>query len=780
MIGIVVVCHSRALAEAAVGFARAVDGDDLPEVLIAAGMDDGSFGTDASAIRNAILAADSGEGVLVLLDLGSALLSAELSVEFLPSDLAARVRITPAPLVEGLVAALSAAPGTDLAGVEQAARSAVHAKERHVDGDEPAPPLMVAERAAQPRPVKSVVWRAPVGNPLGIHLRPAARIVTALADIDAVVEISNASTGAGPAPASSIARITALQLTQGQVLQARIRGPQAAQARQVLADLSASYFGDAHADHPKTPAPASAGLRESPQAVGPSDTLPVVGSVTLRSSGPSTLGYVPGPAKQELARYTEAVHTVGAALAPVDGDPTGIMGAQTVLLDDRELNHEVVSRITEGYSAVDAVNSEFTRAARTFDRLTSEYLRERAQDLRGLRRLLLLALLGRPLVDEGPTSPHVWVVDELDPPTALKLDARTCLGVITTLGGPNGHGVLTARARGIPVLPGVRSAQQLRDGDMVAFDPLTSELWIDPDDNRRQDLAHIRVMRRRMAQRALGEAHSPASTSQGVAVPVLANLSTVGDAVQAERFGADGAGLVRTEILFGSHTQAPSVDVQAEAYVALGRALSGPLTVRTWDAGADKPVAFLPAGRTANSALGSRGIRAMPALEPVFAEQIRALFLASREVPVQILLPMVSSPAEVRWARDLIEHVRIELAADPLPVGIMIEVPATALRLIDFAGLVDFASFGTNDLAQFAWAADRSDPEMVSLIPPADPAVLDLIQIACRALPGTPITVCGSLAADTRLLGRILDLGVAGLSVPPPRIPEVKEAVRSL
>ncbi|MFV0452642.1 MAG: putative PEP-binding protein [Propioniciclava sp.] len=782
MIGVVVVCHSRSLAEAAVSFACAVDQTETPRVQIAAGTEDGSLGTDALAIRRAIVAADSGDGVLVLLDLGSALLSAELGTEFLPDDLADRVRITPAPLVEGLVAVLAAAPGTDLAGADEAARSALTAKERHVDGEEPARPLLIRRPPVAPTSRRSIVWRAPVTNPRGLHLRPAASIATALAEVDADVELSNASTGAGPAPARSLSKVTALQVSRGQVLQARIRGPEAAQAREVLADLSARNFGDATSDRPDSPATGLAARRTTPQAVGPSDTLPVVGSVALRTSGPATVGYVPGTAKEELARYADAVAAVDgelARLATAGGDPSGIIGAQTVLLADRELNHEVVSRITEGYSAVDAVRTELSRAARVFDELTSAYLRERAQDLRGLRRLLLLALMGHPLAAEGPDAPHVWVVDELDTPAALQLDTRTCLGVITTTGGPYGHGVLTARARGIPVLTGVAVASTLRDGDQVAFDPLTAELWIEPDDHRRRDLAHLRVMRRRAAQRALGEAHTPAQTSDGVTIPVLANLSTLADAVQAGRFGADGAGLVRTEILFGSRTEAPDAEEQAEVYRTLARTIDGPVTVRTWDAGADKPVAFLPTGRMTNPALGTRGIRAMPPLEELFAEQLRALMIAARDVPIQVLLPMVGAPAEVQWARTVLERVRAELSAPPLPLGIMVEIPAAALRLADFAELIDFASFGTNDLAQFTWAADRGDPDQAGLIPPADPAVLDLIALGCRALPDAPITVCGALASDTRVTERLLSLGVTALSVSPPRVPEIKEAVRT-
>lgn len=786
MIGLVVVGHSADLADAAVAFAtRAIDGP-LPQIVIAAGRDDGRLGTDAAAISRAIASADSGDGVLVLLDIGSALISAELGIEFLPDDLAERVLITAAPLVEGLVAAVAAAAaGASVEEADERARRAYAVKTEHVDDAAPAPPLPSQRPEPAPRPAASastpVVWRATIRNPHGLHIRPAAALVTALMGLDADVTLSNASTGTGPAPGASLSRVAALQVMRGQVLEARITGPDAERVRGVLADLASRNFGeDAAAPGPRRSGPVMQGTIPVP-AVGASDTLPVVGTVALRASGPSTQGYVPGAPKDELARFTAAVEVVGVFLDEVAaaGDPTGLIGAQRALLADRELNHDIVSRITEGFSATDAVSSQLARAARAFDALTDPYLRERAQDLRGLRRLLLLALMGRPLVDEGPDEPHVWVVGELDAPTALRLDPRVCLGVITT-GGATGHGVLTARSRGIPVLAGRRDATKLVQGEPVAFDPVTGKFWRRPGIGVRNRLAELRVERRLAAQRALSRAAEPAVTPDGTTVPVQANISTLLDAREAQRLGADGAGLVRTEILFAAHPEAPTVEQQSQAYLALGRALGGrEITIRTWDAGADKPVTFLPEGTGMNPALGLRGIRTMRQARDTFVDQLRAILTIARQTPVRILLPMVSGPDEVRWARGLLEEVRAEMGAPRVPLGIMIEVPAAAIRARDFAELVDFVSIGTNDLAQYVLAADRSDPDVGDLANQDDPAVLDLVGWVCAALPGVPVGVCGDLAEQPGFAARLIELGISSLSVPPLHIPEAKQAVRA-
>ncbi|MDN5571431.1 MAG: HPr family phosphocarrier protein [Propionibacteriaceae bacterium] len=782
MMGVVVVCHSAELAAAAVRFASAVGGADAPRLVVAAGLENGVLGTDAAAITKAIVAADSGDGVLLFLDLGSALLSSELAVEFLPADFTSEVRITSAPLVEGLVAAVAAASaGASLAEADAAAREAMARKRSHVDDKVPAPPLPLATPPAQRD--HTLVWRATVRNPRGLHLRPAAAVVTALGDVDAEVTLSNATTGAGPAPATSLSKVTALQVGRGQVLQARIGGAGAEEARRVLADLASRDFGENfthRASHPDDPlirpgAPSS--------AVGPSDTLSVVGAVTLQSSGPSLRGYVAGTPKDELDRYFAAVAAVEEFLTELaaGGDPTGIVGAQATLLADRALNHDIVTRITEGFSAVDSVSSELTRSVREFEGMNDPYLRERAQDFRGLRRLLQLALMGRPLVDEGPQEPRVWVVEELDAPTALRLDPRTCLGVITTSGGASGHGVLTARARGIAVLAGRRDAATLRDGDIVGFDPVSGDFWRNPGPARRARLAELRVERRRSAQRALARAHEPALTRTGAAVPVLANVSTLTDAREAERLGADGVGLLRSEILFSSRVDAPSDEEQAAAYVEIGKALAGrPVVVRTWDAGADKPLAFLPTGAPGNPAMALRGIRAMRRAEDVFAEQLRAILLAGREVDVRVMFPMVSTVDDVTWARRVLERARGQLRAGRVPVGIMVEVPVVALRAAEFAGAIDFASVGTNDLAQYAGAADRTDPDVGDLARQDDPAVLELIRLTCAGLPGVPVAVCGDLAGDTRHTETLLSLGVTELSASPPRVPEVKQSVRKV
>nr|NLI50392.1 phosphoenolpyruvate--protein phosphotransferase [Propionibacterium sp.] len=787
MIGIVVVSHSRPLAEAAVALAEQMVPSGGPEIAVAAGVEGGGFGTDAAAISLAIQRVDSNDGVLVLVDLGSALLSTELALEFLDADLADRVRISSAPLVEGLLSAVvTASTGADLDAVAAEALHALDPKRAHLDEDtDERAPLLALSRQPPEEPKKPVTltWRTTVANPHGLHIRPAAAIVAALRDLDADVQLSNASTGRGPAPATSLSRLAALELGQGQILEARITGPDAERARSVLSDLAARDFGE-NLSAPKPPRPAREPTpppTEAQPAPAASGTQIVIGPIHRRTSVPSVDGYHPRSPKDELIRFNHAVSDVEDyldTLAALRPSSAGIFDAQAMLVTDREFAHEVVSRITEGFSAVDAVIDYLTRIARSMDALTDPYLRERGQDVRSVRRLLLLALMGRPLEEDGPGEPCIWLLDELDAATASRLDPRQCLGVITTSGGARGHGALTAEARGIPVLAGRAEAGSLRSGTVVAFDPVSHELWIAPSPDRLQELQARNRGRTEAAASALEHAHEPALTRDGHRILVEANVSSIADAQSGARFGADGSGVVRTEILFGARTQPPTAEEQAEVYVTLGRTLGGPLSIRTWDAGGDKPLAFLPIAREANPALGARGLRALREHPELLAEQLRGIALAARETPVRVLFPMVTRPDELVWARSVLAEVLAALGPVDLPVGMMVEVPAAALRAADFRPLLNFASIGTNDLAQYTLASDRTNASVAGLTSHDDPAVWDLIALTCRGLAGIPVAVCGDLASEPETTQRLIRLGVTELSVRPPMVPLVKQAVR--
>lgn len=454
MIGVVVVSHSHALAEAAVALAsEMVDADDRPRLVTAAGLDETTFGTDAMRVVEAIGSADSGDGVLVFCDLGSAVLSAEMALEFLEPEVAQRVRVTSAPLVEGLVAAVvTAATGADLDQADAEARQGLRAKQEHLgQGSEPAGSTA---DAPQPNagPAPTVTWTHTLTNEHGLHARPAAAIVGALRVLDAQVQLRNATTGAGPADAASVTAVAALGLERGHELSAAFSGPDADAARDALAALAERDFGDqpAAAANPPAPSPAA--------ATGPA----VVVSLDVDTSRYD-------PSADEAARLADALAAVDAHFTSLaTGEPQApILNALSGLLRDPSVSKAMRAAVDAGACAVDAVTGVLRPLAGQFEQLPNAYQRERAQDVRSIERHLLRALTGSPLTLALPSG--ILVVDELDAPTAAQLSPDHTPGVCVHAAGDSGHGVLIARAKGIVVCTGYDTLQ-VTDGAQLTLD----------------------------------------------------------------------------------------------------------------------------------------------------------------------------------------------------------------------------------------------------------------------------------------------------------------------
>ena len=771
MIGIVVVSHSRALADAAVGLAEEmVAAEARPRIRVAAGLDETTFGTDAAVIAEAITDVDSADGVLVLLDLGSAVLSAEMALEFIDPETAERVRISPAPLVEGLVAAVvTASTGASLAEVAAEAEGGLAAKAEHLGVETAAPePAESAEPVTVEGPATEVVVR----NPHGLHARPAAALVSGLRGLDATVLLRNATLNKGPATARSVGKVAALGLLKGHTLAATFSGPDAGAARERFLSLAAADFGESEEPAASAPTAPADPARTGRQVV--------IGPALVRGGDVDTGRYAPGTPEDEKTRLESAVATVTAALAGLAiavGPQRGIFEAQEALLGDPDLAEGLAADTASGTSAVDAVRARFGAVAADFDALTDPYLRERGQDVRSLERQVLQVLVGS--TDQTtPGTPHILVVDELDAATAAGLDPATTLGVVTTTGGATGHGVIVASSRGIPVLTGRSKAKGVAEGTLIGIDPGPGTLWLDPDAATQEEIRRLSQSRGQEAAAAATRSHEAALTTSGRRVLVEANIASLADAVVGAAAGADGSGLVRTEILFAHHATSPNAATQAAALVEIGKALGAPITVRTWDPGGDKPLPFLVTDGEANPMLGERGLRAMRRYPDVFAEQLRGIVSAAREVPVRVMFPMVTEPDEVVWARSVLADVLAEHPNPPsLEVGIMVEVPAAALRADEFAPLVDFASIGTNDLAQYTTAVDRGNGRVAPLSRPSS-AIWALIFMTCTAFGDKPVAVCGDLASDPDLTATLVGLGVSELSVRPPVVSLVKEAVR--
>ncbi|MFI7601444.1 phosphoenolpyruvate--protein phosphotransferase [Actinoplanes sp. NPDC049681] len=779
MVGLVVVSHSRALARAAAALAAEMVPDRPVPLEVAAGLDETTFGTDAVAITEAVTAADHGDGVVVLMDLGSAVLSAELALDLLEDGVRDRVVLTPAPLVEGLIAAtVAAAGGATRQEVAEEAAGALSGKQSHLGAPPPGP---ASAPPSGPGPSATVT----VVNPHGLHARPAARLVTQVRSFDATVELRNATTGSAWVPAASLSRLATLGVLQGHEIGVRASGPQAAAAVEAVVALAARSFDETGASPPP---PATAPAPVAPGAGRPASPGIGHGPARHASTAEPEIPDVPsrGPGA-EWQRIEDALSTARQDLlrirAGTTDDHAGIFDAHLLLLDDADLLDDVRSRIEGGSPAPRAWADATARIAAEFDALPDAYLQARATDVRSVGTQVLRTLLGVPataMPDEG-----VLIAADLSPADAAALDPARITGILLASGSPTSHGAILARTRGIPAVVAVGPALlDIPEGTPVALDGATGEVVVDPSEPVLAALRERAVAQASRRRRALARAAEPAVTRDGVPIAVGANVGSVADADSAATSGADLAGLIRTEFLFLGRDTAPDADEQEAVYRQIAAALDGRrLRIRTLDVGGDKPLPYAPAAAEDNPFLGVRGIRHSLAHPALLAAQLLAIVRVAHDVPVDVMFPMVSTVDEVVAARRMLGEAMSLAGGSARPglrVGIMVEVPAAALKAAALAPHVDFLSIGTNDLTQYALAAERGNPALATLADGLDPGVLRLIDAVCRgAGDRVSVSVCGELAADETAVPLLAGLGVRELSVAPPLIPAVKEAVRA-
>lgn len=828
MIALVVVSHSRALARAARDLALEMTPDAAPVVELAAGLDETTTGTDATAVMEAVARADDAcdhGGVLVLLDLGSAVLSTEMALEMLDGDLAHRVRVTSAPLVEGLVAAVVAAStGADLDGCAQEAERGLAAKVDHLGagadgqpgagdlgsgsdaggpggpgagqdgpGAGPRGPGADQDGSAHPRARWRSVELAVLGEH-GLHARPAARLVSTVTRVgaDTAVRVSNLTSGRGPVDARSLSAVATLAATAGHVLLAEASGSRAAEVLEALEELAGTAFGDAVG--PVEPL-ADVEL-PVPPAVSPEPG--VAGSGLEAAMGPAIIDEpMPMPDDDGRQDPQEQVRLLDAALTEtlsrlaeleerarrhLGSGEAEVFAAHAILVRDPALRQGVLDRVRAGSGAAQAWRDTVEEVAERFTELPDSYQRERSQDVRSVGDRVLRTLLGA----EEPEAlgEGVLVVDELDPGLAISLDAEAVRGVITREGGGLGHGVLIARARGVPVLTGVGSAADVPAGTVLAFDARTRRLEIDPPPEVRTAFEAMLGGRRAHRERALADTHLPVATLDGLRVTVKANVSSIAVARLGAGLGAEGSGLVRTEAVFARWRSAPSVAEQVDVYAAIAQAYRPhPVTIRTWDVGGDKPLSFIHTPPETNPFLGARGLRAFREDPEPLLDQLEAIVRVAQQDRVNVLFPMVTSIEDVAWAQERLAQAAERAGLRRLParlgVGIMVEVPAVAVRLGRLAQGLDFISIGSNDLSQYVLAAERGNPRLEPWSDALDPSVLQLIRFICdRAPEGVVVGLCGELAADPDIARLLVGLGVRELSATASSVPTVKARLR--
>ncbi|AEV87249.1 phosphoenolpyruvate-protein phosphotransferase [Actinoplanes sp. SE50] len=478
---------------------------------------------------------------------------------------------------------------------------------------------------------------------------------------------------------------------------------------------------------------------------------------------------VADPRAETIAAYAAIAEVVADLTRRADrateATVADVLRAEAAMADDEELRDAVRDRIEGGADAPHAIHAAFA----TFREMFAEaggYLAERVADLEDLRNRAVAVLLGLPMPGvPQPGHPFVLAARDLAPADTADLDPSQVLALVTEVGGPTSHTAILARALGLPAVVACRGVLDLPGNSVVEVDGGTGRVTTGDFD--------VRFAPGNAEKSMLS---GPGATSDGHAVTLLANVGSAKDLAAAGEAHAEGIGLFRTELLFLDRTAEPTMDEQVTAYRDVFRGMAGRrVVIRTLDAGADKPLPFLHQDGEPNPALGIRGLRVARQRPQVLTTQLAAIAAAAADTgaDVWVMAPMVSTVAEATGFAAAVHAAGLPKA------GVMIEVPAAALRAADLLRVVDFLSIGTNDLSQYTFAADRMCGDLAELLDPWQPALLQLIGMCGEAgrATGKPVGVCGEAAADPRLAPVLVGLGMTSLSMSPRALPAVRAAL---
>jgi phosphocarrier protein FPr len=642
-----------------------------------------------------------------------------------------------------------------------------------------------------------------IPNRTGLHARPAAVLANLAKKFQSTIKLQ---LGDRQANARSVTSIMALDVKLGAKVQVVATGTDAAAAVEKLSKVLAEGSGDEGC----VPAAAPATTTISSAAAPPP---------RRKSSDPNLLIGVaasPGLAVGEVfqVRRTEIAVTeagtgvdgerrqLAAAMATAQGQLAALSGklhakrepakaaifaAHEELLSDPDLLEIAESAIAKGKSASFAWKKAITTHADQLAGMRNQLLAQRANDLRDVGLRVLSILTGADIKPPEYPPSSVLIAEDLTPSDTATLDRARVMGFCTARGGATSHVAILARSLGLPALAGIEpAALELKNGTAVILDGNKGTLRLHAS---QEEVSRIRRAQERAEQRRkenLTHAREPAVTLDGTRIEVMANIGGLNDATRIAGLGGEGVGLLRSEFLFMERADAPTEEEQFKIYKAIAEAVGADraLIIRTLDVGGDKPLAYLPIPKEDNPFLGERGVRVGLDRPEILRTQLRAVLRAAPSGGIKVMFPMIAVLDEVRDVKAILVEEAASLGVPPVPIGIMVEVPAAAIMAAQFAREVDFFSVGTNDLTQYTLAMDRGHPKLAPQVDGLNPAVLRLIAHTVNGARSAgrkvPVGVCGGIGSDPVAVPILIGIGVDELSVSLPAIPAVKAQIRTL
>lgn len=504
---------------------------------------------------------------------------------------------------------------------------------------------------------------------------------------------------------------------------------------------------------------------------------------------PSLAGITAEQAESETERFLKARQQMIVRLQNMEDD-SGILAAHIEVAKDRMLEEGVILRIREEQKNAElAVWETIDEIAGIFAGMDDPYMKEREADVRDIGKRMMAELKGVALPDLGEVSTEVIVAAaDLYPSDTVKLNPKLIKGIITEKGGLTSHVSILAKSMNIPALIGVTDIlSKLENGMMVCMDAEKGMIVIDPDDEvlsafRVKQEAYLRERHRLEQLRS-----QPAVTRDGKRISLCANVGSVEDIENALEMNVDGVGLFRTEYLYMGSSHFPAEEEQFQVYARAARLCPKELTIRTLDIGGDKKLDYFPFDQEENPFLGWRAIRISLDMKEMFKEQLRAILRASAFGHVRIMFPLIISLEELREAREMVAVCQRELEQEgeafdrEIPVGMMMETPASVLMAEEFAAEADFFSIGTNDLTQYLLAVDRGNKRIANRFDYFHPAVLRAIRhiIAAGHKAGIQVGMCGEMAGDPRAVLLLLEMGLDEFSMSAGSVDYVREQILS-
>lgn len=798
MVGIVIVSHSKMLAEGVKELADQMSQNKVA-ILTAGGLDDefSPIGTDPFKIKDAVEKLTECDGILVLMDIGSAVMNAELALDLIDEDLKNKILLCEAPLVEGAIAAAAQAmTGADIKAIANEARNGLIGKQSLLTPINYNTPQDDMEQADFDKEIKITV-----PNQLGLHARPSVKLVELVNkfNLTAVVSTNNKPF----VDASSISQISTLGAKKDDILIFKVKGNQVKDLEIALNTFVKENFGDPINTN-------TTKIKKEPiNKIIPSDELSGLGvSKGIAIGKAKLLKNVLVEVKKEkvddtlleISKLRNSIAIVlnnykeiqQKTLKLYGKDDAEIFDFHIFMLNDVKIIQQAEQIInSESVSAAYAWYTVYTSLEKKYLNMDDAYLKERASDVVELRTKVINEIQNNLNNDIILTEPAILIVDEIGPAQTLSLDTDKVLGIISMHGGETSHATILARSLGIPAITSVGKAiNAIKENEVLAMNGSTGSIVLESEyPEEIKSLILEKEKEDKLLKERFAKAKLPAVSVDGVEFKILANVSSPKEAKLAFDNGAEGIGLYRTEFLFMNRDSAPSEEEQYTIYKQLCENMEGlPITIRTLDIGGDKQIPYLGISKENNPFLGLRGIRYCLQNIALFKTQLRALCRISADYQIKVMYPMVGVVEEVLSANKILREVQNELKNEQIPynknmqIGIMIEVPSVLFLIPQLAKEIDFLSIGTNDLTQYLLALDRENTNVSKYFSALHPSVLTAVQhiIKLANENNLDVSLCGELARNQKATKLLSGIGLRNFSMSSPAIPSIKEIVRNL